>query len=218
MKGDKYKAYAGIALIIATFLLISYLINRNTSIIQGYILSSRWSMLIYFLLIVAEIVVAPISLIPVIPLASALWGPIISFVITILGWTLGSIIAFILARKLGTPILEKLVSMKEIKRYHRFIPEKNLLSWVIITRIFIPIDIMSYAIAIFTKIDVKKFALGTFIGFIPITLILSFFGGIPSEAKIVLIVIGIILILLMSIFDKRLKQIFKRFFKNEKES
>ena len=92
-------------------------------------------------------------------------------------------------------------------------PEKNLFLGVIMTRIFIPIDLMSYAIAFFTKIDIKKFALGTLIGFTPGVAILSYYGGVPSGAKYVLISIGILYILAISIFRNNLINYFNKKFK-----
>ncbi|MCH7850658.1 MAG: TVP38/TMEM64 family protein [Nanoarchaeota archaeon] len=213
MKGERVKAFIGITAIIILFILASVLVNSNIEITKSYLSDSYLSMGIYFVLIVSEIILAPVSLIPLIPLASAIWGSLISFLLTITGWTLGSVIAFVLARKLGSPLLTKIVSVKELNKYQKFIPQKNLFLGVILTRLLIPIDIMSYAIALFTKIDTKKFALATLLGFIPGVFILSYFGEIPTEIKYIIAAVGVISIIAISIFNKRIKSFLERLFK-----
>lgn len=213
-RSDKIKAYSGVIVIVALFFLISYLVNKNIDYLTTLLVGNRWAIIIYFVIIIAEIVLAPISLIPLIPLASALFGPTTTFIVTLAGWTLGSLLAFLLARHLGEKYLAKIV--KDAEAYQRYIPEKNLFLGVIMTRIFIPIDLMSYAIALFTKIDAKRFTLATLIGFAPGTAILAYYGGVPTVAKYVLIAIGVLYIIAISVFREELVEFFRVRFKLEK--
>ena len=208
------KALIGIISLVVVFLLVSYLVNKNLDFLKENISSGYLSMIIYFILISLEVVVAPTSLIPIIPLATALWGSSTSFLLTLFGWTFGSVIAFLITRKIGVPLLEKITSIEEMNKYQRFVPDKNLFLGVVTIRIFIPFDVMSYVIAFFTKIDLKKYTLATFIGFIPSTFFLAYFGQIQTNILYTLVLIGILIILVLIFFSKQLNNLFNRVFKN----
>ena len=201
------KALIGIISLVVVFLLVSYLVNKNLDFLKENISSGYLSMIIYFILISLEVVVAPTSLIPIIPLATALWGSSTSFLLTLFGWTL-------ITRKIGVPLLEKITSIEEMNKYQRFVPDKNLFLGVVTIRIFIPFDIMSYAIALFTDIDLKRYTLATFIGFIPSTFFLAYFGQIQTNILYTLVLIGILIILVLIFFSKQLNNLFNRVFKN----
>ena len=55
----------------------------------------------YVALLVLAVVVMPITVMPLIPLAASVIGPFATAVLSIIGWTLGGVIAFLLARYLA---------------------------------------------------------------------------------------------------------------------
>ncbi len=48
-------------------------------------------------------VIAPITVLPLVPLVSPLLGPLTTALASCIGWTLGAIVAFCIARKFGQP-------------------------------------------------------------------------------------------------------------------
>ncbi|MFA5020426.1 MAG: VTT domain-containing protein [Candidatus Pacearchaeota archaeon] len=213
MKRGRIRAYIGILLIVVLFILASYYANKNIDYLKNSISESYLGMLIYFLLVSLEIIIAPTSLVPFIPIASAIWGSFTAFMLTWIGWTFGSIIAFLIARGVGVPLLEKIVYLHDFERVRRLIPEKNLFLGVLIIRLFIPFDIMSYAISLFTKINLKKYTLATLIGYAPITFVLTYFGDISTQVWVILGLIGIALLLILILFHKKVKSMLVRLFK-----
>lgn len=215
MKKERIKAAIGFTLLVISFLLISYYVEVNKDFLEANLSFGIGGMIIYFFLICLEVVLAPVSILPLVPVASFLWGSFTAFLLTLGGWILGSVIAFLIARRLGVPLLEKVTSVKEINKFQRFIPKKNQFLGVIVIRLFIPFDIMSYAIGFFSNISLKKYIIASLIGQIPSAFVLTFFGDIPTTIKLILFGIGIATLLAIAFYHKQLNRLFDKLFGGE---
>lgn len=126
------------------------------------------------------------------------WGSVIGG-FGVLG---GAVVAFYLAKKLGRPIVEKLVGETWITFADKWFMKYG--GWaVLVGRIlpFVPFDAISYGAGL-TKIDFKTYFIATFIGSFPRAIFYSFLGTIiPTEREgmealftIALVAIGAILV------------------------
>jgi uncharacterized membrane protein YdjX (TVP38/TMEM64 family) len=187
------KPIIGIILIITAFIVVSYIVQRNLDFFEGYIEDDFLGMLIYTLIIVVSIILAPINEVVLIPLATALWGWFAAALLTLLGWMIGSSIAFILAREYGVLLVRKLFPMKKIYQYQEFIAKENTFLGIILLRVIIPFDVVSYAIGIFTRIRFVPYFFATLIGFLPLAFVLAYIGTLPVYMQ----VLGFIIFLLI---------------------
>ena len=192
---EDIKAIAGVLLIVILFILASYVVKNNLDLFKSYIKDDFMGMIIYALVLVISIVLAPINDIVLVPIATAIWGWFIAALLTLLGWVIGSSIAFILARKYGVPLSKKILPLKEIYKSQEFVSKENTFIGIILLRIAIPIDIISYATGIFTNISFTHYFFATLIGFLPLAFFLAYLGTLPVYLQI----IGFILFLLVII-------------------
>ena len=138
--------------------------------INGYWLSLS----IYGVVMMAAIVLAPLSIAVIIPFMAEIFGAFPIFMVTWFSWFVGSIIAFVITRRFGRPIAGRLFSLKRLERLERRLP-KNMDFWVLLLlRLFIPADVLSYAVGLLSKISFRKYVSATAIGIIPFAFILSF--------------------------------------------
>ncbi|KKP71049.1 MAG: hypothetical protein UR69_C0002G0216 [Candidatus Moranbacteria bacterium GW2011_GWE2_35_2-] len=183
------------------FVLSVFLTQQYTEAIRELIMGyDLLGIIFYIFAIVLAIVVAPFTSIPLIPLSVSLWGIFWTIIISTFGWTLGSMMAFWIARKYGSGIVKKFISLEKIKEHYKYIPEKNLFWYLIFLRIITPVDILSYALGLFTDISWKIYFFTTLIGVIPTTVTLTYIGSIPVYYQIIAFIIGIILIIPIIIF------------------
>lgn len=131
-------------------------------------------MVLYVLLGVVAVVIAPISTFPLLPVAVSLWGPFWAASLSIIGWTLGSVIAFVLARRYGKPIVERFADVSEVERLVGVMPKENLFLTLTFLRIAVPVDIFSYAVGLFVPVSVGVFVLSTLVGVSPFAFIFSY--------------------------------------------
>lgn len=172
---DKQKEILGALILIFLFIGISYLsqiYQEDLSLIIGA--GGVLGIWAYLSITTIAVVVAPISTFPLLPVAVALWGSFWAAVYSILGWTIGSMIAFYLARRFGRPLIIRFSSIQKIEQFSRRLPEKNLFLSVIILRILIPVDILSYALGLLTAMPFWSYTLATLIGVSPFAFIFSY--------------------------------------------
>jgi len=192
---SKIKSLIEILIIISVFIFLTYLVQSNIAFFENLIGKTFLGILTYILIIVIAIVVAPISSIPLIPLVSAVWGWKLAGLITIVGWTLGSIVAFLLARRYGVRIVRGLIPLEKIYYIENKIPEENLFLAVIFLRMIIPVDILSYVLGLFSKIKFLPYVIATVVGIIPAVFILIYIGTIDFIVQLfILLVVGIIVL------------------------
>jgi uncharacterized membrane protein YdjX (TVP38/TMEM64 family) len=125
------------------------------------------------------VVVAPVSTFPLLPVAATLWGSFWAAILSVLGWWLGAMIAFWLARQFGQPLIRKIVNFHKIERLSRAIPQQNLFWTVVFLRMAIPVDVLSYALGLFTMISAGTFALATLVGIAPFAFLFAYAVTMP---------------------------------------
>src|SRR5881397_1357370 len=87
---------------------------------------------VYVSLNVLDAVIAPGITLPLIPIAARAWGRVAAALVTTIGWTAGSLVAFYIARRWGSPIVRKLTSMERVKRLRPYVPTQPFWSVVLL--------------------------------------------------------------------------------------
>ena len=192
----KTKSILAAFFVIALFILVSYFTKQNIEFLKELIGNDFRGVLIYILITIFAIVFAPVSMMPLIPLASNLYGVFYAAIINIIGWTIGSFIVFFICRKYGISIIKKFVSLEEIYKWENKVPKENVFLTLILLRMMVPVDILSYALSLLTKINFKTYAATTIIGIIPFAFVFSYLGTVPAIYQIIgFFIIGLAIVL-----------------------
>jgi len=193
---NKLKSLIEVLAIVLVFVFIAYIVQVNLSFFECLIQKSLYGILIYIFIIIIAMVVAPISSIPLIPIMSNIWGWKITGFISVVGWTVGSIVVFWLCRRYGVKIIGRLVSLRSIESFERKIPEDRIFYMVLLLRMVIPVDILSYVLGLFSKIRFWPYVVATFIGIIPPAFLLAYLGSINYFYQIIIfLAVGIIFLM-----------------------
>ena len=172
------------------------LIYKSPETVKGYI--AGFGVFAPIIFIFSYILQAFIPFIPTLILTMfrgyvfcVLWGTVYSLI----GITIGSIIIFIIARKLGRSFFRKIINTKELEHFDVFFKKRGDISVFLARSILIlfPPDVVSVAAGL-TQIKLKHYVIFSILGFIPNLLILTLFGerlsqGINPVTFIVLILI-----------------------------
>ena len=191
---EKTKSSLELAAIVLLFLFLSYLVSSNARLFKPLMSLGIYGMLIYLFLVVLAIVLAPVSTVPLIPVASKMWGWEISALLNIFGWTIGAVIAFVIARVYGRKLVKKIVPMSSLEKIEDKIPSENLFWSLVFLRMALPVDVLSYAVGLFTKMEFKIYALATFLGVIPFGIILSYIGSAPFYYQLTAILLSLVIL------------------------
>lgn len=142
------------------------------------------SMFTYVLITATGTVLAPISTVPLIPLVAPIWGWILTGTLSIIGWVLGSQIAFLLARRYGTPLVGRFIPLKKIATYEQSLSTPHLFWTVVLLRLTVPVDVLSYALGLFSTMSAKTYLLATTIGVTPFAFIFAYTGTLSFRIQI----------------------------------
>lgn len=190
MDKEKIKSIIEIVFIVALFILCSYIVQVNLDFIKQYLDFGIVGMILFVVILALSVIIAPISSVPLFPLASGLWGVFIAGALGTIGWTIGAVVAFFLARKYGVSLVKRFVPMKNIYHFQDKVPEKNVFWTVVLIRVVSPIDI-SYLMGLFSKMRLSHFALATFIGLIPFTFMTAYIGTASSFYQLIFMIIAL---------------------------
>jgi uncharacterized membrane protein YdjX (TVP38/TMEM64 family) len=144
---------------------------------------------VYIILNILDAVIAPGATLPLIPIAAHAWGRVPAAIVTTVGWTAGSLVAFYIARRWGSPIVKKLTSMERLKRLQPYVPKHPFWS-VVLLRLIVPMDVISYVLGLFTEMTWPSYALATALGLTPSAFILAYIGRMPRAYDIIMFGIG----------------------------
>ncbi len=130
------------------------------------------------------------SNLPLLPLAVAAWGWLPAAGLMLLGWTIGSVLAFGLGRRARPFVLRHWPSALVAADIERLVhPRQRLLSLVML-RMSFPVDVLSHALGLFgQRTTVLEVALSTAIGAAPFALLFALVPMMSPTMQILVLVL-----------------------------
>lgn len=153
-------------------------------------------MLVYVVGATIATVAAPFSFLPVLPVAVALWGSFIAALLSIVGWSLGAAIAFLLARRYGRPLVAHLIGEQKMQFISHFSPRRYLFVAVVFLRMALPVDVLSYALGLFGAMRFTPYMVATVVGITPFAFVFAYLAVVPPWYQFGALVLGAVFIVL----------------------
>lgn len=142
-----------------------------------------------FIGVLALITIFPVaSSFPLLPVAGAVWGLFMGSVYAMLGWWIGGMIAFAIARWFRRPVLERYISIRKLDAWEEQIPDDISFRGIIFARILLPPGVPAYMVGLMQHISASRFALASLIGGIPIAFFLVGLGSAVASGSPMLFV------------------------------
>lgn len=198
---NKTKSILSLLVVIFLFMIVSYAVMEDVANLDDYIGNGIYGAFIYIFIAIVATVFAPVSSVPLIPLVSNIYGWFIAGFLSIIGWTIGSMIAFWLSRKYGMPLVKKVVNLEKINNFEKRIPKDNLFWSIVFLRMVVPVDVLSYILGLFSHIKFRTYFWATLIGVAPFAFILAYVGTLSFYYQITFLLLGL-LVLLIGYKDK----------------
>lgn len=200
-----YKTIFGFLVFLFLFVSLSYYFQTNMDLAKKYISFGFYGVTLYIFIATFATVFAPLSALPLLPVAVQIYGWQLAAIYSLIGWVIGAVIAFYIARNLGVRVLERFVSLDKIHEYEKLIPKKDQFLSIVFLRMILPSDIVSYAIGLLSKVNFRIYFIATVIGMIPFAFILSYVGSKTILTQVLsLVSIGILLLISFNIYKKKI--------------
>ena len=203
MKVSQYKQYIVLLVILVLFAYVGYeyyfeysYMIKDPNILKGVILAyGNFSILVFIFLQVLQVVVffIPGEFIQI--AGGYIFGTFLGGIISLIGITLGSTIAYFIANRYGKPLVEKLLLNKKVKLFKKILKAGSKKTVVFVFYLIpgIPKDALAYICGV-SNISFRDFFIFSTLGRIPGIFISSFFGQkIYAQDSASLITIGIVM-------------------------
>lgn len=185
------KNWLVIFLVLVLFVAAGYFSQRYTGQFKRWIGGGGiLSMGIYIFITVLAIVIAPLGIMPLVPVAGNMWGWFLGGLLSIVGWSIGGLLAFLLARRYGYPIVQKVTSIKKIQQISGSLPKRVEFWTIVLLRLSSPVDVLSYALGLFTRVNVWTYFWATLIGVAPFGFLFAYAGTAPLWFMILAVALG----------------------------
>jgi uncharacterized membrane protein YdjX (TVP38/TMEM64 family) len=187
---SRAREYISLAIVAAIIVAALLLARHYDTALRGFIEENPVpGVFLYVLLNILDAMVAPGATLPLIPIASKAWGHIPAALVTTVGWTIGSLLAFLIARRWGASAVRKITSYERVKRLRKYIPE-NLFWSVALLRAVLPMDVISYVLGLFTEMSWLSYLAATSLGLLPSAILLAYLGRLPHAYEIFTVCLG----------------------------
>ncbi len=145
--------------------------------------------LFYMGVMALAVIISPIPSLPLDVAAGIAFGPWLGTLYSALGALVGAVGSFMIARLLGRGLIEHIV--RGHINFCTACSDKLLTKIVFLSRLIpaVSFDIISYGAGL-TPMSVRKFALATFLGMLPLTFLYNAFGHVLLVSKWVSVIVG----------------------------
>lgn len=124
---------------------------------------------IFVALAAISAMMAFVSVAIIIPIAVYTWGPLLTVALLWIGWILGGIVAYSIARFFGRRVVQWLTAEEGLKRIESYINEKTPFSLVLLFQLALPSEIPGYLLGL-VKYPLKYYLCALALAELPYTL------------------------------------------------
>jgi uncharacterized membrane protein YdjX (TVP38/TMEM64 family) len=157
---------------------ISIFMNSNPFVFGGALV----------ILMFMSTVLAPITTLPLVPMIAPILGPFHTGLAVWIGWTLGAIVSFLIARYGGRPLLSHFVHMEKLATYESRFPDADHFFLILALRLLIPVDILSYALGVFSTVRLRTYIFASALGILWFSFAFAYVGTLVTSGNTVLFV------------------------------
>jgi len=221
---EKYKSYIVLAILCLFLVVVGYeyyskyfYLFASPESIKKFIMSyGAYAFAVFIMLQVLQVIAffIPGELVQI--AGGYIYGTVLGGVISLLGITIGSAIAYTVANVYGKPFVKKFISEKNFKVIERILElgSKRFVVFLIYVIPGIPKDIVAYICGI-SNITFKEFIVYSTLGRIPCIFLSSYFGSqliVGNRLLLILIAVVVSLIFIIGMFkgEKIIKGIVKK--------
>ena len=147
----------------------------------------------YVLLVVASVAALPFTSLPLLPLATRIYGVVPTALLSAAGWWVGCLIAFQIAR-LGRRQIERFTSLEAVDRIEAMMPADISFGGIVVLRMILPVDVVSFALGLLKQLRFRTYAVASLLGILPFAFVWSYAGGELGAGRyftVALLVVGV---------------------------
>lgn len=136
------------------------------------------AILVFVLTSALAALISPLTNIPLVPIATVIWGPVPTIIFLLCGWFIGDIIAYLIGRYFGYKAVSYFVSTEKLDDWSNMVKKRTTFTTALLLRIALPAE-LGYAFGII-RYPAGTYIAITFLSELPFAIISTY----ASEAVI----------------------------------
>ena len=166
-----------VAIIIAFLFWYSSVLQSAFYTIAGYLntLAVENELLAIFVFVLTSALAAlisPLTNIPLVPIATLIWGPIPTIIFLLAGWLIGDIVAYLIGRYFGYKAVSYFVSKEKLDDWSSMVKKHTTFSTALLLRVALPAE-LGYAFGII-RYPLNLYIFITFLAELPFAIISTY--------------------------------------------
>jgi uncharacterized membrane protein YdjX (TVP38/TMEM64 family) len=157
----------------------------------------------YVAIMATSIIFAPLGTGFLLPMAANSYGPIPAAMYSILGWTIGSMVAFWIARGFRRSKVNEAHFIHRLQSYEASIPKYRFYGLIVLLRMALPVDVLSYALGFVSQMSSKAFFVTTVVGIAPLAFVFTFASTATVGVQLIVSILATLLFLTTSLWVYR---------------
>lgn len=185
-----------------------YVLATNREVASAWLARyGLFSPLLFISLQILQVIVAPIPGEVTGVFGGYLYGPWLGFLYSTVGLTLGSLIAFYLARIFGEPLVEKVIPGEFLQKYDRFLQKRGLMvAFIFFVVPGFPKDALCYVLGL-SHLRITPFIIvcvaGRILGTVGLSISGALIRDVGSMSLGMMVALAAVVVILIVIFWKR---------------
>jgi len=180
------KEVLGFGFVVAVFTLSAVLSHIYREDVGRMVIESGdWGIVIFITACILGAVIAPIPSVALVPIAVSAWGSFATALFTTVGWWIGAILAFHLAKKYGRTFVMKMVPLDRAEKIVSRVSGKNQFTVLTLLFVLLPGDILSYAVGIFVPVRMATFISASFLGILITSFVFGYGVALPALHQLI---------------------------------
>ncbi len=162
------------------------LLARHYAVPMQQVLSdhARLGLLVFVATSALAVLMPLLTNLPLVPFAVLAWGPWWTAALLLLGWMIGSALAFALGRHAGQRIVRRFPSVNRHADIDRLIQPGHRVLSLVLLRMTFPVDVLSYALGLFSRsTTLAENVLSTALGAAPFAVLFALFPTLSTPAQ-----------------------------------
>lgn len=130
------------------------------------------AILVFVLTSALAALISPLTNIPLVPIATLIWGPVPTIIFLLSGWLVGDIVAYLVGRYLGHKAVSYFVSTEKLDDWSNMVKKRTSFSTAFLLRVALPAE-LGYAFGII-RYPASSYIIITFLSELPFAIISAY--------------------------------------------
>lgn len=157
----------------------------------------RSAMAVFVLIAALAALISPLTNIPLVPFAVAIWGAFPTAVLLLFGWILGDIFAYVVGRYLGRAVVSYIFSSEKVEEWSSLVKKHSTLARAFFVRLVFPAE-LGYAFGII-RYDFSYYVAITFLAELPFAVVSAYASEAVLAGNVVRF-LGLTVLLLVAVY------------------